>query len=61
MNIAQHPDSFKAKSTLTSGADTVTYFSLGALAEYDLTKLPFSLRILLENPAPRGWPDCNRR
>ena len=49
MNIAQHPDSFKAKSTLTSGTDTVTYFSLAALSEYDLTKLPFSLRILLEN------------
>ena len=49
MNIAQHPDSFKAKSTLTSGSETVTYFSLAALNEYDLTKLPFSLRILLEN------------
>jgi aconitate hydratase len=44
-----HPDSFKAKSTLTSGSKTVTYFALSALSEYDLTKLPFSLRILLEN------------
>src|SRR5580704_4217966 len=49
MNIAQHPDSFRSKSTLTSGSDTVTYFSLAALGKYDLTKLPFSLRILLEN------------
>jgi aconitate hydratase len=45
----QHPDSFGAKSTLTSGIQTVTYFSLSALKDYDLTKLPFSLRILLEN------------
>jgi aconitate hydratase len=46
---AQHPDSFAARSTLTSGSQTVTYFSLAALKDYDLTKLPFSLRILLEN------------
>jgi len=44
-----HPDSFHSKSTLTSGSETVTYFALAALADYDLTKLPFSLRILLEN------------
>ena len=44
-----HPDSFHSKSTLTSGNQTVTYFSLAALSDYDLTKLPFSLRILLEN------------
>jgi aconitate hydratase len=45
----QHPNSFNAKSTLTAGNQTVTYFSLAALKEYDLSKLPFSLRILLEN------------
>jgi aconitate hydratase len=45
----QHPDSFAAKSTLTAAGQTVTYFSLPALKDYDLTKLPFSLRILLEN------------
>ncbi len=45
----QHPDSFGSKATLTSGSQTVTYFSLQALKDYDLTKLPFSLRILLEN------------
>ena len=44
-----HPDSFQSKSTLTSGSDSVTYFALSALSDYDLTKLPFSLRILLEN------------
>ena len=49
MNLAQHPDSFGAKATLTSGNQTVTYFSLSALKDYDLTRLPFSLRILLEN------------
>jgi aconitate hydratase len=52
-NSASHPNSFNAKATLTSGAgdasQTVTYFALAALNEYDLTKLPFSLRILLEN------------
>ena len=49
MNIATHPDTFRSKSTLTTGSDSITYFSLGALGEYDLGKLPFSLRILLEN------------
>ncbi len=49
MNIAAHPDSFQSKSTLTSGSQTVTYFALAALKDYDLTKIPFSLRILLEN------------
>ena len=44
-----HPNSFGSKATLTSGGQTVTYFSLAALKEYDLAKLPFSLRILLEN------------
>jgi aconitate hydratase len=44
-----HPDSFHSKSTLTSGSQTVSYFALSALADFDLAKLPFSLRILLEN------------
>ncbi|QHN02074.1 aconitate hydratase [Granulicella sp. WH15] len=47
MNPASHPDSFKAKATLTSGSTTVNYFSLAALP--NLARLPFSLRILLEN------------
>ncbi len=44
-----HPDSFAAKSTLTVADKTYTYFALPALQKYNLTKLPFSLRILLEN------------
>ena len=44
-----HPDTFRSKSTLTTGSDTITYFALSALAQYDLAKLPWSLRILLEN------------
>ena len=56
MSNDQHPNSFRAKSTLTSGASTVTFFSLQSLTNAgpgfvteDLTRLPFSLRILLEN------------
>ncbi len=44
-----HPDSFSASSTLSSGSQTVSYFSLAALQQYNLSRLPFSLRILLEN------------
>ena len=46
-----HPDSFHSAAKLTSGSMTVNYFRLGALAETgtDLARLPFSLRILLEN------------
>jgi aconitate hydratase len=46
-----HPDSFHAAATLTSGSQTVKYFKLSAL-ESDgtkLSRLPYSLRILLEN------------
>ena len=45
-------DSFKTRRALTVGADTVQYFSLPALeaAGYGgVSKLPYSLRILLEN------------
>ncbi len=46
-----HPDSFLSKSTLTSGSKTYSLFRLKALAGtgVDLARLPFSLRILLEN------------
>jgi aconitate hydratase len=46
-----HPDSFKSKSTLKSGNTTYTIFRLDSLKSegVDLTRLPFSLRILLEN------------
>jgi aconitate hydratase len=48
---AKHPDSFHSAATLTSGATTCNIFRLNALTEIgiDLTRLPFSLRILLEN------------
>src|SRR3984885_6096648 len=46
-----HPDSFKSKSTLKSGSKTVNIFRLQAVADggVNLKRLPFSLRILLEN------------
>ena len=44
-----HADSFASKSTLTVADKNYTYFALPALKEYNLSKLPFSLRILLEN------------
>jgi aconitate hydratase len=53
MPLDQHPDTFATAATLTSGTQTVSYFSLPALAKSlpgtDLNRLPFSLRILLEN------------
>jgi aconitate hydratase len=46
-----HPDSFKSKSTLKSGSKVVNIFRLQAVADsgVNLARLPFSLRILLEN------------
>ncbi len=48
-----HPDPFGARASLaTSQGTTVTYYRLAALAEQglaDLDKLPFTVRILLEN------------
>ncbi len=49
MTTAAHPNTFGAEATLTSGSKTVRYFALSALQDYDLSRLPFSLRILLEN------------
>jgi aconitate hydratase len=51
MSTQSHPDSFKSKSSLTSGSKSYSLFRLKALegAGVDLTRLPFSLRILLEN------------
>ena len=48
---AIHPNTFQSRSTLTSGSKTVSLFRLQALSGQgvDLTRLPFSLRILLEN------------
>ena len=45
-------DSFKARKTLTVGAKTYEYFSLKAAEKHGLegaSKLPFSLKIVLEN------------
>jgi aconitate hydratase len=49
MSNTQHPNSFNAAATLTSGDQTVSYFRLDALDGVNLSRLPFSLRILLEN------------
>ena len=51
MPTQTHPDSFKSQSTLTSGSKTYSLFRLNAMTEtgVDLARLPFSLRILLEN------------
>src|ERR1039457_4666147 len=50
--MSHNPDSFQSAGTLTSGAATVNIFRLNALAEStktNLSRLPHSLRILLEN------------
>ena len=44
-----HPNSFKAAATLESGAKKVNYYKLSALEGVNLSRLPYSLRILLEN------------
>ena len=48
---AAHPNSFKARKTLKVGSRSYTYFSLEAVEKEvgDLSRLPFSLRVLLEN------------
>ena len=48
----QHKDSFGARARLTVGGTSIDYFSLPALAKargVSLDRLPFSIRILLEN------------
>jgi len=44
-------DSFKTRKTLSVGSQKVDYFSLAAFAEkgFDLSKMPFSMKIFLEN------------
>jgi aconitate hydratase len=49
MPNAAHPNSFHAAATLTSGGQTVHYFRLAALDYAKLDRLPFCLKILLEN------------
>ena len=44
------PNSFDAKATLTVGDREYEIFRLDALQEkYDIARLPFSLKVLLEN------------
>jgi aconitate hydratase len=47
----RHLDSFRSADTLKVGTRAYRYFRLGALerAGYDLSRLPYSLKILLEN------------
>ena len=48
--MAAHPDSFGARDTLDAGGRRLEIFRLDALADrFDLARLPFSLKILLEN------------
>jgi aconitate hydratase len=47
-----HPDSFRARDVLSVGGRPYTYYRLGALHDaglVDLARLPYSLKILLEN------------
>jgi aconitate hydratase len=48
MSKTTHPNSFKAAATLNVGGKTFHYYQLSALGS-DLSRLPFSLRVLLEN------------
>jgi aconitate hydratase len=50
-----HPDTFGACSTLESGGESYEIFRLDALQdEYDVKRLPYSLKILLENLLRHG-------
>jgi aconitate hydratase len=48
--MAEHPNSFKARDTLKVRDSEHTIFRLDALqSKYDVARLPFSLKVLLEN------------
>jgi aconitate hydratase A / 2-methylisocitrate dehydratase len=48
--MAAHPNSFEARDTLKVGDREHTIFRLDALqSKYDVARLPFSLKVLLEN------------
>ncbi len=48
--MTQHPNSFDARGTLAIGDRELTIHRLDALqAEYDVARLPYSLKVLLEN------------
>ena len=42
-------DSFKARTTLACGSNNFEIFSLAALKDRNVARLPYSLKILLEN------------
>jgi len=48
---AAHPNSFKARKSLKVGSKSYTYYSLKAVEKEvgDLSRLPFSLKVLMEN------------
>src|SRR6476620_5878347 len=48
--MAENPNSFGARDTLRSGDREVTIYRLDALqSKFDVARLPFSLKVLLEN------------
>jgi aconitate hydratase len=48
--MPEHPNSFEARDTLKLGDSEHTIFRLDALqSKYDVARLPFSLKVLLEN------------
>src|SRR5262245_20548147 len=48
--MADHPNSFDARDTLKAGGGEHTIYRLDALqSQYDVARLPFSLKVLLEN------------
>jgi aconitate hydratase len=48
--MANHPDSFEARASLEAGGERYEIFRLDALqSKYDVARLPYSLKILLEN------------
>jgi aconitate hydratase len=48
--MAENPNSFDARATLSAGGKDVTIYRLDALqSQYDVARLPFSLKVLLEN------------
>src|SRR3954447_1660092 len=50
-----HPDTFGARSTLEAGGESYEIFRLDALqAKYDVARLPYSLKVLLENLLRHG-------
>src|SRR4028118_1590843 len=48
--MADHPNSFDARATLGVGGRDLTIYRLDALqSRFDVARLPFSLKVLLEN------------